>query len=74
MLKEMFEQLIYTCEWDKTHVANRYTYANMDNVLMVEVNSPYTYSFEHMEQLVHENILTVVSLVITDRHMLDRCR
>lgn len=70
----MFEQLIYSCEWDKIHVANRYTYTNSDNVLMVEVNSPYAYSFEHMEQLVHENILSVVSLVITDRNMLDRCR
>lgn len=70
----MFEQLIYSCEWDKTYVANRYAYTNSDNVLMVEVNSPYAYSFEHMEQLVHENILSVVSLVITDRNMLDRCR
>lgn len=74
MLKEMFEQLVYSCDWRKIHLPNRYTYINSDNVLSVEVNSPYDYTFEHMEQLVHENILTVTTLVITDRHMLDRCR
>lgn len=74
MLKEMFEQLVYSDDWDKHHIANRYVYTNKQLMLMVEVNSPYAYSFEHMEQLIHNDVLNVVSLVITDRSKLDRCR
>ena len=74
MLKEMFEQLVYSDVWDKHHIVNRYVYTNKQLMLMVEVNSPYAYSFDHMEQLIHNDVLNVVSLVITDRSKLDRCR
>lgn len=70
----MFEQLVYSDDWDKHYIVNRYVYANKQLMLMVEVNSPYAYSFEHMEQLIHNDVLNVVSLVISDRSMLDRCR
>lgn len=70
----MFEQLVYSDDWDKHHIVNRYVYTNKQLMLMVEVNSPYAYSFEHMEQLIHNDALNVVSLVITDISKLDRCR
>lgn len=70
----MFEQLVYSYNWDKHHIANRYVYTNKQLVLMVDVNTPFEYSFEHMEQLIHNDVLKVVSLVITDISKLDRCR
>ena len=74
MLKAMFEQLVQSTNWVKHNFANRYVYTNEHFMLTVDVDSPYAYSFEHMEQLVHNDILSVVSLVITDRYKLDRCR
>lgn len=67
----MFEQLVCSNEWSRQKFYGKYIYTNKKFMIVVEVNTSFPYSFESMEQLVHNDILFVKSLIITDINMLD---